>query len=477
MTPGSSTQAYTLRTPATKPSPRQQAVDTTPSKRKCSFLGPQMMSDAKTQSSPNLLQGDQGDDSFLSPDRPVPRKRTKSAPGTGPVVGSAANDDDATPKKKPSTPNSCTRKKKYKNLASQAKHILVCQDPECIAIDTPSSEVQDEEAEDIFTASSRKDQAVPVIFSLNETAGKESSSTSKAEKIPSATPYEATEELPNESPVFNRAASEEPDGSDTELPSPEAPEDKPSHNPEDIPKKHSKLRKYIKSPLSVKEGRGQIYVMGDVSRPHLCKIGRSVDIEARMSSLKSSCKITNLELLHDRPVDLHIRTEVLIKGYLSDFCRPYFCESCNRRHDEWFEIPAEDAKVAVNKWVDFIQRESPYDLGSKELAPFWVTWLDAHSNLPKDFDMETSRKRWDNFMSPSEHDHFMYKFRDVRDRLWRVFWPLYATLAWTATFIAYQHPVAFFLMGISVVGTFINMSHDSQLLRHAFAKSGKAGVR
>jgi hypothetical protein len=289
----------------------------------------------------------------------------------------------------------------------------------------------------------------------------------------SAETFETTEEPHIEAPGSDKVADQEPDRLYSEAPSDQDQpnlEDTPGHirskSRANIISMQEKLRAKFEMRLSPKDEKGHIYVMKDLNRPHLCKIGKAKESQLRVATIKKSCGL-DLELAHCKPVDLYTRTEALIQAYLSDFCLPYLCESCNRTHSEWFEIPDELAIAAVEKWVNFMCRESPYDPRSKELKPFWSVWLDFHNFASADLDVDGFRMWWDRIMSPSKLDHFNYMFKPVWEKLWKFFWPVYATLAWTVTFIAFQHPATFFLMIASVIGTFVSMSHDFHSLRHA----------
>ena len=341
--------------------------------------------------------------------------------------------------------------------------------------ETQLSKTQEQRAEDVFTTISPKNQAEPLRFSLSNGAHKSSGESPfpKAKSNQSGKTFEMIGEPHVETPGSDKVADQESDRLYCEAPS---GQDQPNleDTPGDIRSKsragilsiHEKLRTKFEMRLSPKDEKGHIYVIKDLNRPHLCKIVRSKESQFRVADLKQSCGL-DLELVHYKPVDFYIRTEALIQAYLSDLCLPYFCESCDRTHSEWFEISDELAIAAVEKWVDFMCRESPYDPRSKELRPFWSMWLEVRNFASAELDVDGFRMWWDHIMSPSKLDHFYYKFKPVGEKLWKFFWPVYATLAWTVTFIALQHPVAFFLMVMSVIGTFVSMCHDFHSLRHA----------
>ncbi|KAF2630418.1 hypothetical protein BU25DRAFT_456154 [Macroventuria anomochaeta] len=342
-----------------------------------------------------------------------------------------------------------------------------------------SSETQEQQTEDVFTTMSPKNQAEPVRFSLSNDTHKssEESPLSKPKSDLSAETFEATGEPHIKTPRAEEAADLGPDNLHYEAspgqdkPKLETPGRIRNKSPADTLIMHKTLRKKFASRLTPKEEEGYIYVVKDLNRPHLCKIGRAKESELRVATIENSCGFKP-QLVYSRLVGLYIRTEALTQGYLSDLCQPYFCKPCNQTHHEWFEAPNELAIAAVKKWVDFMCRESPYDPRSKELRPFWSIWLKVHDLASADLDVDEFRMWWDRIISPSELDHFKYKLNAVQDILWKFFWPVYATLAWTVTFIAFQHPVAFLLMVTSVVGTFVSMSYDFPL-RNASTSSRK----
>ena len=468
----------------------KEARDTTPSKRKGSPLCYQTLSDTRAQSTPNLTRGEQhGNSSLETPDRPVSHKRAKSASGCSPRAAAVASNDNTKASSPLRTATSCTRKGEYRYEGSRLNHLRSCQDPNCkirhasmqpSALDdneTISSEPQ-QQVEDVFTTTTSRNQAKPMrFFSGNDThKSSEGSPSPNPKSDASAETSEATGEPYMKVHGADEAADPEPEFLHCEAPS---SQEKPhteatpcrirSKRPADAQGLHRKLQSRFETRLSPKDEEGQMYVIKDLNRPRLCKIGRAKKSEPRAETIANSCGL-EIDIVYTSPVSLYIRTEALIQAYLSDLCRPYDCKSCNQTHFEWFEIPAELAIAAVEKWVYFMHRESPYDPKSKELKPFWSLWLRFYHVASADVDFNAIRTRWDRIISPSKLDHFNYKLENARETLWELFWPVYATIGWTATFIAFQHPFAFILMVTSVVGTFISMSHDFHPVRRAATK-------
>lgn len=245
---------------------------------------------------------------------------------------------------------------------------------------------------------------------------------------------------------------------------------------------HNKLQKCFESNLTNAEEQGSIYVYLDPSRPALRKIGRSKDVENRKKKLQYDCGLT-LQLVHDRTVNYHKRAETLIHCDLLDLCQPYVCDKCGAKHGEWFSVGDQLARTVVDKWVDFMRQEKPYDPISRPLRPFWTHLISAREPLFKDknLDIDTLRIYWARILSPSLLDRFDYKMSTLLAHtiwmfLWKFWWQVNAVGAWTMTFIAFQNHVTFLIMFSFIMGTFISMSRDlnqfPQLSKSA--KKGKA---
>jgi hypothetical protein len=233
---------------------------------------------------------------------------------------------------------------------------------------------------------------------------------------------------------------------------------------------HNKLQKSLERNLTKSDRQGFIYVFLDPERRGLLKIGRSDNTEIRQKQIQYTCGL-KLQLVHERTVDYCVRAEVLIHHDLLDLCRPYLCEKCGLKHGEWFDVGDEFARTTVNKWVDFIRQEKPYDPVSRALQPFWTHLISAKEPLFKCgvLDIDTLRLRWSHLLSPSLLDRLYYKISTLLAHavwkfLWKFWWQVNAAGAWTMMFIAFQNHVTFLIMLVSILGSFISMSRDfSQL--------------
>lgn len=495
MDSSSSHHSYSINLPKALPTPRQQFPETTPSKRNGSLLYHKRSSHAKIHSAPNILQvKESANESLGIPDQPIPYKRAKSATDQSP--GAVISEDDrsnATVSPGSITPGSCNRKADhYQKVFWQSRHLSTCMDPICkvrFAFSqgtSPSnntkspSRIQEPQTEDVsITTPIKKPPAPPEPVSCDEARSGNKGSPSVLKYDLSAETFKTSREPPSGVIEFDEDEDQDPgDPCDAEPDQKESTWDEnvDSTSPEVIRKMHDRLRKVFEKNVSLKDEPGHIYVFKDQRRPHLCKIGRSKEITIRRGAIERKCGL-DLELVHHRKVSLYTRTEVLVQRYLGDLCEPWDCELCGETHSEWFNITSELAISAVDKWVNLMDRENPYHSSSGGLRFCWYERLSLHDSTFAAVDVNSLRMQWDKFISPSELDHFNFRFQPVWEKLWRFFWPVYATLAWTVTFIAYQHPVVFFLMATSVIGTFVSMSHDLHHLKHAPTISGKRRKR
>lgn len=218
----------------------------------------------------------------------------------------------------------------------------------------------------------------------------EESRSSKARRNADAQTFEITEEshceevLPEEE-ICQEASDPHEAPSDEDVPSAETSSTLVCGKSSTCTRSmHHGIRNILKSALSPGDQEGCIYVFKDVDRTHLCKIGRATVTKARVATLEGSCEL-QLELLHEVPEDFYKMTEVLIHAFWSDHCRSYICGLCRCKHTEWFETSQEVAKTAVDKWVDFMSRESPYNSPYRGLAVFWLLSLRVYRFASADF--------------------------------------------------------------------------------------------
>lgn len=440
------------------------SVDVTPAKRKGSPQELEATLNEKAQSTPNLL-GSEKRLGGLVPDRPNSHKRAKST------------------SERNGTPGSCKRKSPYRYESARVKHVRDCLDPICgqrlpliqdAMLDKDpipfNLRKQLQEISSVIVISDDEDVSLPVDEDAHDVnnASKETPLSNASDEEP----VRRTDVPRTNARDANQDCNQESNAQDSDVrPSPNKRRSKEERTPPTVSQMYDKLRKILSDKLTPGEKKGRIYVMRDEKRPHLCKIGRSVDSDKRAASIRRACEI-DCEEVFSLDVDRYTRTELLIHAYLSDMCRPYRCtnKSCNRMHGEWFVISAEAAISAVERWVQFMNQHDPYDIKSLELNPFWSLWLKAHSIPCTDIDADLVRARWDAIISPSTLDWSCVWFVFVQGIVKKFFWPMFATLGWTMTFVTVRHPAAFSLMAMSVVGTFFSMTRNPHLLRDIAGK-------
>jgi hypothetical protein len=229
---------------------------------------------------------------------------------------------------------------------------------------------------------------------------------------------------------------------------------------------HNRLQHIFESKLTSCDEQGSIYVLLDPKRPELRKIGRSKNTDNRKKTIEYTCGLS-LQLVHHRTVNYHMRAEILIQRDLGDLCRPYVCEKCGTKHGEWFQLGEQLARTTVNKWVDFIRQERPYDTSSRELQPFWKHQILAKEPLFKhqNLDIDTLRMYWSHVLSPSLLDRLYYEISTLLAHavwkfLWKFWWQVSTAIAWTMTFIAFQNHATFLLMLSFILGSFVSISKD-----------------
>lgn len=116
-----------------------------------------------------------------------------------------------------------------------------------------------------------------------------------------------------------------------------------------------------------------------------------------------------------------------------------------------------------------MDQESPYSPKSKELQPFLKDMIKTRDHLltEKYIDFKTFRKHWDQILSPTAIDRFMYNFNRLSYNLnvtweffWEYFWQVNTVFAWMVTSFVLRHAVVLLLMFACAAGSFVSISHD-----------------
>jgi len=125
------------------------------------------------------------------------------------------------------------------------------------------------------------------------------------------------------------------------------------------------LREIITRPLSSKDLEdGFIYVFWDVKHFGIVKIGRTNDLQRRLKEWDRRCK--RKHVYHTTlPMIPHVaRIERLIHMELKQYRRSRRCLSCEKSHNEWFEVTEKHTVNVFQKWQQWIDQK-PYELDAE----------------------------------------------------------------------------------------------------------------
>lgn len=235
---------------------------------------------------------------------------------------------------------------------------------------------------------------------------------------------------------------------------------------------HTKIRVRLERMLTIKDQEGFVYVFADPARPGLYKIGRTKNTEDRIRGLKYQCGLI-LDHISSESVNKYARAELLVHTYLLDLRETYKCRVCGTTHGEWFRIEKEHATAAVTLWTGFMNKETPYDLETRQLQPFISDLIKSRDHLLKaaGSTVEDARKHWNRNLSPTFSDHYQLKYSGIWGILWKFYWPINTMFAWTVAFAVSHHRVTFLLMAASVIGTFISISGENHRLHKSSLSS------
>ncbi|KAF1964528.1 DUF1766-domain-containing protein [Bimuria novae-zelandiae CBS 107.79] len=134
------------------------------------------------------------------------------------------------------------------------------------------------------------------------------------------------------------------------------------------------LLKEIEKPLPYTQKDGFIYVFWDKEHFGKVKIGRTDDLERRLKEWDRACKRTHIYHPVSQRGELskipHVnRIERLIHIELKECRKQRYCQSCNKNHQEWFDVGEASVTKILRKWQDWIMQR-PYALDSK--TETWV---------------------------------------------------------------------------------------------------------
>ncbi|RDW58125.1 hypothetical protein BP6252_13536 [Coleophoma cylindrospora] len=165
-------------------------------------------------------------------------------------------------------------------------------------------------------------------------------------------------------------------------------------SPQSAPKMYgssinSKLIEEIRLPIS-RKGYVYIYKSADLK---LVKIGRTTDVNRRISEIKITCHIPDLEIVDCGYVKYPERVEKLVHLELQNFRDVPKCHH-NRRainlavgHREWFDVPDYVAVKSVELWKAFVE------LAYARHGTIKEHWADMLENIPPPSSLENETLR------------------------------------------------------------------------------------
>lgn len=140
----------------------------------------------------------------------------------------------------------------------------------------------------------------------------------------------------------------------------------------------------------------QYFQNRDPPLPPLVKIGKSKDVQARMSKLRHQCKIPDLSRVTDREeviIDEFEKVEIIVHAALQNFQRDPECKVCKSKgkgldtcHKEWFNVSEDVALQTVQLWRKFAEQK-PWDQDGI-IKDYWVVML-------RDMEAADEKEEWD----------------------------------------------------------------------------------
>lgn len=160
----------------------------------------------------------------------------------------------------------------------------------------------------------------------------------------------------------------------------------------------------------------------------ILKIGVTKDPgERRSRDIINVCKHLHVEQQDDPerlPIRLYQKAEKLMHAELKNFLYSFHC-LCGTEHREYFDVNTEVARDVVRRWRAFCRRE-PYD-SDGNLRPFWQQRLVARKLCDESettSDHEARRRRWQEFMCPSEFEILLFDMKLLFVKSWSWRWQI-----------------------------------------------------
>lgn len=170
---------------------------------------------------------------------------------------------------------------------------------------------------------------------------------------------------------------------------------------------HHRLLQAAKTKLTTDEKKGYLYILSCTEHPGLLKVGCSIHPYDRKKQHKARCGLT-MTLVHVSNRVLHMkRAEKLAKLDLVHLREPHECPACLQTHGEFFKADAHRARLVADRWVDWINHQTPYATDGS-LAALWEWLLDFRRAPRPPFAQRDHAARWAHWdaklLPPSRED-------------------------------------------------------------------------
>ncbi|KAF2242908.1 hypothetical protein BU26DRAFT_523906 [Trematosphaeria pertusa] len=215
---------------------------------------------------------------------------------------------------------------------------------------------------------------------------------------------------------------------------------------------HEELRRRVCKDMTPNDRKGVVYVIRDPERPHLLKIGATMNSALRLQQIERQCGVRVERVYVSEEVQNYARAEHLVHGDLWHLCRPYWCSRCATEHREWHEVDAALAVATVKRWVGFMEQR-PYNTAGK-LKAIW-RHLISKRKLIQATDSLDHDNRWEHWarvvLAPSLIDHCQHyvgvtESHPIWPFLWKFSWQVSNVFAWVVVFSVLGDAISFLVL-------------------------------
>ncbi|KAF2877434.1 hypothetical protein BDV95DRAFT_601832 [Massariosphaeria phaeospora] len=143
----------------------------------------------------------------------------------------------------------------------------------------------------------------------------------------------------------------------------------PPPSPVSAQRVHNELRTCLTKDLTPDSRAGVVYILR-AENSRLLKIGSTMNFKRRLQELQRDYGRKLETVLVSEFLENYARVEKLAQADLWHLCRPFKCP-CATEHREWHEVDETVAINTVQRWVDFMREQQPYDETSGKLKHIW----------------------------------------------------------------------------------------------------------